>query len=200
MLPTTGTAEWLDLDKVLPPDRSSVEAYRKHYVCLNYMPVWTLETTRGCNHHCKFCSVWQFYKGSCRFHSARNVRADFEHTGKNVFIIDDFFWGNMARSEELARELLPRASERIGFSLSRVRIWSVKIQTCCGNGAPWRRNSTSSWLRVSNAKRPRLVEQGYRYFQDAGSRSRRTRVRFWSHQNSIIDPDFSEEIRLYGIS
>ena len=59
----TGEArEWLDLDHVLCPDRASVESYRKHYVCLNYMPVWTLETTRGCRHRCNFCSVWQFYK------------------------------------------------------------------------------------------------------------------------------------------
>ena len=64
---TAGVREWLDLDHALCPDRTSVEAYRKHYVCLNYMPVWTMETTRGCRHHCKFCSVWQFYKGSCRY-------------------------------------------------------------------------------------------------------------------------------------
>ncbi len=102
---TSTRAEWLDLENVLPPDRSSVESYRKHYVCLNYKPVWTMETARGCNHPCKFCSVWHFYKGSCRFHSERNVRADFKNIGKNVFIIDDFFWGNTARSEELAREL-----------------------------------------------------------------------------------------------
>jgi hypothetical protein len=88
---TAKAREWLDLDQVHCPDRAAVEAYRKHYVCLNYMPVWTLETTRGCRHHCKFCSVWQFYRGSCRYHAARNVRADFEQTGRNVFIVDPDF-------------------------------------------------------------------------------------------------------------
>ena len=191
---TTGTAEWLDLDKVLPPDRSSVEAYRKHYVCLNYMPVWTLETTRGCNHHCKFCSVWQFYKGSCRFHSARNVRADFEHTGKNVFIIDDFFWGNMARSEELARELLA-SGERKNWILAQsradlvsenpdlLRQWrplAQKFDIFFGFESPTRKGLDSLNKGTDISKTLEAV----RVARECG---------FGVTGNFIIDPDFSEE-------
>ncbi|HEY0308329.1 MAG TPA: radical SAM protein [Acidobacteriaceae bacterium] len=119
---STGDAtEWLDLSGVACPDRSAVSQYRKHYVCLNYMPVWTLETARGCHHHCKFCSVWQFYKGSCRYHAMRNVRIDFEQTGKNLFIIDDLFWSNPDRSGALARELLA-SRQRKNWMLVQSRV------------------------------------------------------------------------------
>jgi radical SAM superfamily enzyme YgiQ (UPF0313 family) len=119
--PTQGEREWLDLSQVAIPDRVAVNRYRKNYVCLNYMPVWTMETTRGCPHTCKFCSVWQFYKGSCRFHAPQNVRRDFEQTGENVFVIDDFFWGDAAKSEELAKELLA-SRERKNWLLVQSRV------------------------------------------------------------------------------
>lgn len=97
--------ELLDLGLVRPPDRSLVSKYQKNYCCLNYMPVWTIETTRGCPHHCSFCSVWQFYRGSCRFHKTESVSKDFAAVGENVFIIDDLFWADSTRSRDLAAEL-----------------------------------------------------------------------------------------------
>src|SRR5208283_3580878 len=112
---------WLDLSTVLPPVRTHVARYQRRYCCLNYMPVWTIETTRGCPHRCTFCSVWQFYKGTCRFHSPRNVRTDFENTGRNVFIIDDIFWADKRRSEELARELTA-SRERKHWILAQSRV------------------------------------------------------------------------------
>jgi hopanoid C-3 methylase len=117
---TSDPKSWLDLGTVLPPDRGGVVRYQSHYCCLNYMPVWTLETTRGCPHRCSFCSVWQFYKGSCRFHAPGNVRTDFENTGKNVFIIDDIFWADGDRSAELARALAA-SSERKQWILAQSR-------------------------------------------------------------------------------
>jgi radical SAM superfamily enzyme YgiQ (UPF0313 family) len=97
---------WLDLRQVRPPARELVRRYQSRYCCLNYMPVWTIETARGCPHRCKFCSVWQFYGGSCRFHAPGAVREDFERSGRHVFVIDDLFWGNREQSEELADALL----------------------------------------------------------------------------------------------
>ncbi|MCL4488922.1 MAG: B12-binding domain-containing radical SAM protein [Chloroflexi bacterium] len=118
---TSEPRSWLDLTTVLPPDRSSIARYQSHYCCLNYMPVWTLETTRGCPHRCNFCSVWQFYKGSCRFHSPQNVRIDFENTGRNLFIIDDIFWADRDRSAELARTLAASV-ERKQWILAQSRV------------------------------------------------------------------------------
>lgn len=103
---TAGQSRLIDLAAVQPPDRSAVASYQRHYCCLNYMPVWTLETARGCPHRCKFCSVWQFYRRTHRFHAPDAVRADFQRAGHNVFVIDDIFWAEKSHSEELARALL----------------------------------------------------------------------------------------------
>ncbi len=111
---------WLDLNQVRPPDRSTTARYQKHYCCLNYMPVWTLETGRGCPHRCKFCSVWQFYRRSHRFHSPGHVREDFENIGRNVFVIDDIFWADGAQSRELASALL-KSAERKNWMLVQSR-------------------------------------------------------------------------------
>ena len=118
--PTSETDAWLELAEVRPPDRSTVAAYQKHYCCLNYMPVWTLETARGCPHRCKFCSVWQFYQRTHRFHSPGHVRADFEAAGRHLFVVDDIFWADKAQSEELARVLL-HSPERKKWMLVQTR-------------------------------------------------------------------------------
>ena len=103
---TAEPAEQLSLEDSVRPDRGAVARYQRHYCCLNYMPVWTLETARGCRHRCKFCSVWVFHNRSLRFHAIDAVRADFEAIGPNVFIVDDTFWTGQERSLALADALL----------------------------------------------------------------------------------------------
>src|SRR5450759_1602109 len=110
-VPTTPQPPPLDLATVRLPARRSVERYQRHYCCLNYMPVWTVETARGCDHRCKFCSVWEFHQRHVRFHQVASVRADFEASGENLFVVDDTFWTGPERSAELAdalRSLPPR--------------------------------------------------------------------------------------------
>lgn len=94
------------LEQTAPPDRKAAARYQRHYCCLNYMPVWTLETARGCRHRCRFCSVWQFHGRSLRHHAIDAVRADFSATGPNVFIVDDTFWAARDRSLALADALV----------------------------------------------------------------------------------------------
>ncbi len=48
------------------------------------------------------------------------MRADFEATGSNLFVIDDIFWAERAHSEELARALLG-SSERKSWILAQSR-------------------------------------------------------------------------------
>jgi radical SAM superfamily enzyme YgiQ (UPF0313 family) len=110
----------VDFNKTLLPDRSVVAKYQKHYCCVNYMPVWTMETARGCSYRCNFCSVWQLYKRTYRCHTVSDVRADFEATGRNVFMVDDLFWADRARSEELGRALL-KSPERKNWLLVQTR-------------------------------------------------------------------------------
>jgi radical SAM superfamily enzyme YgiQ (UPF0313 family) len=111
---------WLDLAEMPLPDRSVVARYQKRYACLNYMPMWTMETARGCSYRCNFCSVWQLYKRTYRCHSPEQVRVDFEATGRNLFMVDDLFWADRERSEELGHELL-RSQERKNLLLVQTR-------------------------------------------------------------------------------
>jgi hopanoid C-3 methylase len=111
---------WLDLAQMPLPDRSVVARYQKRYCCLNYMPMWTMETARGCSYRCNFCSVWQLYKRTYRCHAPDQVLADFEATGRNLFMVDDLFWADRTRSEELGHTLL-RSSERKNLLLVQTR-------------------------------------------------------------------------------
>ena len=192
---STGVAsEWLEMDRVHPPDRAAVDAYRKHYACLNYMPVWTMETTRGCRHRCKFCSVWQFYKGTCRYHSAQNVSADFQRIGKNVFVIDDLFWADPTRSEELGLELLASGERKnwmlvqsrvdlVARSADLLRLWrplAKNFDIFFGFESPTSKGLDSLHKGSDVAK----TLEAIRVARECG---------FGVTGNFIIDPDFSEE-------
>lgn len=117
---TVKPGRWLDLAQMPLPDRSVVARYQKRYCCLNYMPMWTMETARGCSYRCNFCSVWQLYKRTYRCHASDQVRADFEATGRNLFMVDDLFWADRTRSEELGHTLLG-SSERKNLLLVQTR-------------------------------------------------------------------------------
>jgi radical SAM superfamily enzyme YgiQ (UPF0313 family) len=192
---STGEAcQWLEMDRVHPPDRAAVEAYRKHYVCLNYMPVWTMETTRGCRHRCKFCSVWQFYKGTCRYHSAANIRADFERIGDHIFVIDDLFWADAERSEELGRELLASGARKkwmlvqsrvdlVSRNADLLKLWrplAKNFDIFFGFESPTRKGLDSLHKGSDISKTLEAV----RVARECG---------FGVTGNFIIDPDFSEE-------
>jgi radical SAM superfamily enzyme YgiQ (UPF0313 family) len=110
----------VDFSRTPLPDRTVVAKYQKHYCCVNYMPVWTMETARGCTYRCNFCSVWQLYKRTYRCHTISDVRADFEATGRNLFMVDDLFWADRARSEELGHALL-QSRERKNWMLVQTR-------------------------------------------------------------------------------
>ena len=117
---TAKPGKFLDLAEMPLPDRSVVARYQKRYACLNYMPMWTMETARGCSYRCNFCSVWQLYKRTYRCHAPEQVRTDFEATGRNLFMVDDLFWADRDRSEELGRTLL-RSQERKNLLLVQTR-------------------------------------------------------------------------------
>jgi radical SAM superfamily enzyme YgiQ (UPF0313 family) len=117
-------ASQVALEQSVRPDRRSVARYQRHYCCLNYMPVWTLETARGCEHRCKFCSVWQFHGRSLRFHAVDAVRADFDLIGPNVFVVDDTFWTGRERSLDLV-DALQKSPARKSWLLVQSRLDTV---------------------------------------------------------------------------
>jgi hopanoid C-3 methylase len=96
------------LDDVPTPLRRDVETWRRQYACLLFRPVWLIETARGCPFRCSFCSVWQQHDRGVRLRSIDSVCDDFAATGPNVFVADDLFWYQPARSLELAAALKRR--------------------------------------------------------------------------------------------
>lgn len=105
---TPELAERPSLDLVPLPARHLVKQHRNGYHCLLFKPVWLIETARGCPHRCSFCSVWQLYDRTCRERSIEAVVEDFATSGDAIFVADDLFWYNPARSLELAAALKKR--------------------------------------------------------------------------------------------
>lgn len=105
---TAAPAETFNLDRVPLPSRRSLDPVRHRYACLLFRPVWLIETARGCPFRCSFCSVWPMYDRAVRLRSIDSVCRDFESTGPNVFVADDLFWYQPARSLALAAELKRR--------------------------------------------------------------------------------------------
>lgn len=106
--PTRPLEHRTSLDLVSAPARHLVEGYRDQYHCLQFRPVWLIETTRGCPFRCSFCAVWQLYERSVRERSIAAVVDDFEKAGPHVFVADDLFFHHPDRSRELALALRRR--------------------------------------------------------------------------------------------
>ena len=183
-----------DFTRTPLPDRSVVAKYQKHYCCVNYMPVWTMETARGCSYRCNFCSVWQLYKRTYRCHTIADVRADYEATGRNLFMVDDLFWADAARSEELGDALL-RSSERKNWMLVQTRADLVaQNPDLLRRWRPLAKNfdiffglesHTSSGLRsLQKEAEIQTSIEAVRIARELG---------FGVTCNFIIDPNFSEE-------
>lgn len=105
---TAALNERTSLDIIPLPARDLVDRHRSGYHCLLFKPVWLVETARGCPHNCSFCSVWQLYGRSCRERNLDAVVEDFASCGDSIFVADDLFWYNSARSMELAKALKKR--------------------------------------------------------------------------------------------
>jgi len=105
---TSASDHTFDLDEVPLPRRRDVDGWRRQYACLLFRPVWLIETSRGCPFRCSFCSVWPVHDRAVRLRSIQSVCDDFAATGQHVFIADDLFWYQPARSLELARALRQR--------------------------------------------------------------------------------------------
>ena len=70
--------------------------------------MWLIETARGCPFRCSFCSVWPLHDRAVRLRSIESVCDDFAATGAHVFVADDLFWYQPARSLALAQALRRR--------------------------------------------------------------------------------------------
>lgn len=61
-----------------------------HQALQGYLPVGLMETSRGCNHHCDFCSVKALYPGAVRRKPLKQVEAELAASPhKLLFFVDD---------------------------------------------------------------------------------------------------------------
>jgi len=67
----------------------------------NYLTTNALQATRGCVHHCEFCSVASFNRYKIRTRPIGNVISELKELGKHVLFMDD----NIALQKEYAKEL-----------------------------------------------------------------------------------------------
>lgn len=93
-----------DLDSLFPPARHLTDRYRDQYYLWFQKPIAALETARGCPYRCNFCSIWKFYRGSCRTKSPQKVVEELAGLPEeNVLITDDNFLLSPSRAQEIAR-------------------------------------------------------------------------------------------------
>jgi radical SAM superfamily enzyme YgiQ (UPF0313 family) len=101
---TPPTTPLKNLDDVPLPRRDLVASYRSDYFFRFWDDVYSVETTRGCPYHCKFCSVWRFFGGKVRFKSPERVVAEIESLPVNcdyLAIVDDNFLASMPRTRRI---------------------------------------------------------------------------------------------------
>jgi hopanoid C-3 methylase len=95
-----------DLDSYALPARHLIAEYAPHYYINFRKPLALIEMARGCPFKCNFCSVWKFHDSTFREKSAERVVAELQAIeAENIFVIDDIFWMDVKRSEEIARAI-----------------------------------------------------------------------------------------------
>jgi radical SAM superfamily enzyme YgiQ (UPF0313 family) len=86
----------------------SVKADRSIFAGKRYMPLTLVETGRGCNFVCDFCSVTSYFRQQVRWRPADEVAAEIASTGRRrVFLVDDNLTTDFARAKELFRAIEP---------------------------------------------------------------------------------------------
>jgi radical SAM superfamily enzyme YgiQ (UPF0313 family) len=95
-----------DLDSYALPARHLTAEYAPHYYINFRKPLALIEMARGCPFKCNFCSVWKFHESTFREKSAERVVAELQAIeAENIFVIDDIFWMDVRRSEQIARAI-----------------------------------------------------------------------------------------------
>ncbi|MFC1994686.1 B12-binding domain-containing radical SAM protein [Chloroflexota bacterium] len=91
-----------NLDQVPLPARHLVAKYQEHYFMGGWRPCASVETSRGCNHRCKFCAVWQFNRGRYREQDAETVVQQLQEvTAPYVSFADDNFFASPSRAQHI---------------------------------------------------------------------------------------------------
>lgn len=94
------------LDDAPPPARHLVAKYQGRYFVGSWRPSVWVETSRGCQYHCKFCAVWRFQRGRIRMRSPHSVVQELSRI-KSPYIsfADDNFLTSPSRAREICQEI-----------------------------------------------------------------------------------------------
>jgi anaerobic magnesium-protoporphyrin IX monomethyl ester cyclase len=101
-----------NLDDVMVPARDLL-TNRERYRVGKYR-VEGMETSRGCVHHCSFCSVRNFHRGRWRPKSVQRVMSEVDallescRYKKVIYFVDDNFSTDVRRMEEICRAIVDR--------------------------------------------------------------------------------------------
>ena len=98
----------VDMDDVPIPDFSLLQSKGKLRFDRGIIPI---QTSRGCPHHCRFCSVTPMFGHRLRFASNEHVAEELERRrgfGDGVFFYDDNFCGSPKRAKSLLDHLLTK--------------------------------------------------------------------------------------------
>jgi radical SAM superfamily enzyme YgiQ (UPF0313 family) len=96
-----------NLDESPLPARPLIWKYLPLYFITSRQPIASIETSRGCPHRCKFCSVWRFFRNTFRSRSPQRVVEELSQIeSQDVLITDDSALSDPARSEILVDEIV----------------------------------------------------------------------------------------------
>jgi radical SAM superfamily enzyme YgiQ (UPF0313 family) len=102
-----------DLDALPFPARVLNPTSRQEYYAIIIWPIALVESSRGCPHRCRFCSVWPFYRGVVRHKSPQRVVRELAALEQPyVMFTDDNFLTNGKRAGEIARLIRERGIEK----------------------------------------------------------------------------------------
>jgi len=107
---STGTRPLTEnLDDLPLPARHLAERYAGSYYAFGEKPMAMVETARGCENRCHFCSVWHFYRGRRRVKSPQRVVEEvLAVKAPYILFTDDNFLGDVERARQIAELLLER--------------------------------------------------------------------------------------------
>ena len=91
-----------------PARLTGLRLRRELFAGKRYQDITLVESARGCNFRCDFCSITAYHRAAQHHRPASEVAAEMESTGrKRFFIVDDNFVSQPVKARELCRELIP---------------------------------------------------------------------------------------------
>jgi radical SAM superfamily enzyme YgiQ (UPF0313 family) len=84
------------------PKRELLAGTKKHYIT-----TFAVQTGRGCQHKCKFCSVSAFFNHHYRSRPLENVLAEIKSVPRNFMFVDDNIIADAEYAKKLFRAMIP---------------------------------------------------------------------------------------------